>query len=86
MGVGCYVRYLRYCQPFRNGSEHIIIRSLAIVKAGGINKDNIASTTVRMRTADGLNFSSARFQVVADSSGKLSCRYVDKLVHRQVIY
>jgi len=88
MGVSryCYERYLRFFQPFCDGFENIVICSPAIVKAGGINKDNITSTAVRMSTADRLNVLGARFQVMTDCSRRLPCRYIDKLVYRPLTY
>lgn len=72
---------LRFLQPQSNGSEDIIIGCLAIVEARGIKKDNIASTAVRVRTADSVNILSARLQVAADVSGVICCRYIDELSH-----
>jgi hypothetical protein len=85
MGVRYCLRYLRFCQPFCDGFENIVIRSPAIIKAGGINKDNITTTAVRMRTADGLNVLGARFQVMTDCSGRLSRRYIDELLRGSLV-
>ena len=71
--------YLRFFQPFCDGSEDIIIRPFTIVKARGINKDNVASTTIRVRTADSANILCARVQVVTDLSEWLSCCYINEL-------